>query len=116
MSISSNDSRSPFHPVHVGYLVTGLVLLGVSGTWALVVSGTVDSDQLGWLLPLLLVGAGVIGLVAGAAKGLSARRSRPEPTFAEADETAPLYATSDAPYDPFSPEPHDGSTQSGETR
>jgi len=55
-------------PVNIAYLVVGLVFLGIAGAWALVSSGAIDSNQLGWLLPLTLVGAGVIGLVAVAAR------------------------------------------------
>jgi len=62
------------HPLDVSYLVVGLVLLGIAGTWALRAADVVDSDQIGWLLPLVLVGAGVVGLVAFTAKGVSRRR------------------------------------------
>jgi hypothetical protein len=56
------------HPLNVTHLVIGLVLLGVSGLWA--------ADQAGWItdstyvLPVLLVGAGVIGLIAFALRGV----------------------------------------------
>ncbi len=59
------------HPLNVTHLVIGLVLLGVSGLWA--------ADQAGWItdstyvLPVLLVGAGVIGLVAFALRGVGKR-------------------------------------------
>jgi hypothetical protein len=68
MSSSSN------RPVNVSYLVVGLIFLGISGSWALQASGTVDTAQVQWLLPLVLVGAGIVGLVAFAAKGLSRGR------------------------------------------
>jgi hypothetical protein len=63
------------HPLNVSYLVVGLVFLGISGVWALRSAGLVDTGQLGWLLPLTLVGAGTVGLVAFAAKGLRGARS-----------------------------------------
>ena len=44
------------HPLNVGYLVVGLVFLGIAGSW-------------------LLRETGVIGLVAFAAKGVSERRN-----------------------------------------
>jgi len=59
------------HPVNVSYLVVGLVFLGIAGSWALRESGVVDVGEFQWLLPLTLVMAGVIGLVAFAAKGIS---------------------------------------------
>jgi hypothetical protein len=67
-----NDTTA--RPVNVGYLVVGLVFLGIAGVWALVTSGAVDSHQLGWLLPLTLVAAGAIGLVAIAARSLTRNR------------------------------------------
>jgi len=59
------------HPVNVSYLVVGLVFLGIAGSWALRESGVVNVGEVQWLLPLTLVMAGVIGLVAFAAKGIS---------------------------------------------
>ncbi|HZJ05904.1 MAG TPA: hypothetical protein VFD59_10585 [Nocardioidaceae bacterium] len=61
------------HPLNVSYLVVGLVFLGVSLSWALRESGVLDLGEAEWLLPLTLVAAGVIGLVAFAAKGFSTR-------------------------------------------
>ncbi len=61
------------HPLNVSYLVVGLVFLGLSGSWALRESGVVDLGDAEWLLPATLVVAGVIGLVAFAAKGVTGR-------------------------------------------
>lgn len=66
------------HPLNVTYLVVGLVFLGISGSWALRTAGLVDSHQIGWLLPTLLVVAGAVGLVASTAKGLSRSRQSDE--------------------------------------
>jgi hypothetical protein len=68
MSTNSSTVGDIRRPVNVAYLVLGLVFLGIAGAWALVAGGALDSNQLGWLLPLTLVGAGVIGLVALAAR------------------------------------------------
>jgi hypothetical protein len=62
------------HPLNVSYLVVGLVFLGISGAWALRTSGLVDTADVQWLIPLTLVVAGVVGLVAFAAKGLTRGR------------------------------------------
>ena len=63
------------HPLNVSYLVMGLVFLGIAGSWALRQSGLVDLGEVQWLLPLTLIVAGVVGLVAFAAKGLGARKT-----------------------------------------
>ena len=61
------------HPLNVTYLVVGLVFLGLAGSWALRASGLVVLEDADWLLPLMLVAAGVVGLVAAAAKSLRRR-------------------------------------------
>jgi hypothetical protein len=98
------STRSGGRPVNVGYLVVGLVFLGIAGVWALVQSGAVDSHQLGWLLPLTLVAAGAIGLVAIAARGLTRNRGGAVPVDAGDDwghddtEVHDLEAQAYAPY------------------
>lgn len=72
MSETMHDKSSP---VKVGYLVTGLVFIGLAGSWALSASGVVDDLTVSWLLPAILVGAGVIGLLAMLASGV--RRGSP---------------------------------------
>jgi len=59
------------HPLNISYLVVGLVFLGISGSWGLHQLGVVDLAGIHWLLPLILVVAGVIGLAAFAARGLT---------------------------------------------
>jgi hypothetical protein len=89
--MSTRDDSGPTHPLNVGYLVVGLVCLGIAGLWALHAADVVDTAQVGWLLPLTLLVAGIIGLVALAARGVT-RHPAPE------DET----------YDPYE-RPYDGS-------
>jgi hypothetical protein len=72
------------HPLNVSYLVVGLVFLGISGIWALRAAGVVDTDQLGWLLPLTLVGAGTVGVLALGARSIS--RGHGRDSAAEADD------------------------------
>ena len=83
-------------PLNVSYLVVGLIFLGISGSWALNASGAVDNADVQWLMPLVLVGAGVIGLVAFTAKGLTRGRGEAVPDEpgldlygAEPNETEP---------------------------
>lgn len=71
--------RTPItHPLNVSYLVVGLVFLGISGSWALRTAGIVDNQDVGWLLPLVLVTAGAVGLAGFAAKGISRTRDHEE--------------------------------------
>jgi hypothetical protein len=76
--MSTRDDSRLTHPLNVGYLVVGLVCLGIAGLWALHAADVVDTAQVGWLLPLTLVVAGVIGLVALAARGLTRRSGTDE--------------------------------------
>ena len=70
-----NDTR-----VKIGHLVSGLVFVGLAGSWALREGGVIGDVGVGWLLPAILVGAGVIGLLAMVAGTL--RRNRPQPVAA----------------------------------
>jgi hypothetical protein len=81
------------HPLNVSYLVVGLAFLGIAGSWALHESGVIDSVD--WLLPLTLVIAGGVGLVAFLAKGLRGDR-----TDASVAGTAYDESGADEPHDP----------------
>lgn len=87
MSEITNDdiTRGSARPVKVGYLVTGLVFIGLAGTWALSASGAVEGVTARWLFPAILVAAGVIGLLAMLASGV--RRDRPDVDTTESYET-----------------------------
>ena len=54
--------------VSVPHLVMGLVFLGLTGSWALHEVGVIESVQVQWLLPLVLVFAGAAGLLATVAR------------------------------------------------
>jgi hypothetical protein len=77
------------HPLNVSYLVIGLVFLGIAGSWALREADVIGTAEVEWLLPLTLVVAGAVGLVAFAARGLS--RSRADRGTSDQD----LYTTHD---------------------
>jgi hypothetical protein len=87
--MSTNDTIPNDTRVKVGHLVTGLVFLGIAGSWALHQAGAIGDVTVGWLFPVILVGAGVIGLLAMLAGGV--RRNRPAPSGPE--------TTTDDPHD-----------------
>lgn len=50
------------HDTDIVSLVAGLLFLGIVGTWALDAAALLPGSR-GWLLPLVLVAAGVAGLL-----------------------------------------------------
>ena len=94
------------HPLNVSYLVVGLVFLGISGSWALHASGAVDGSDTRWMVPAVLLLAGVVGLVAVAAKGL--RRGRSADDVPAYD---PYPATYDTGLEPAYDEPTEATTR-----
>jgi hypothetical protein len=73
------------HPLNVTYLVVGLVFLGIAGTWALRSAGLANTREMGWLIPLMLVSAGAVGLLGSTAKSL--RRTRRTDELDDPDDT-----------------------------
>jgi hypothetical protein len=57
------------HPLNVTHLTIGLILLGLSGIWAIEAAGWADGLDGTYLVPLLFIGAGVISLAAFALRG-----------------------------------------------
>lgn len=55
----------------VPHLVMGLVFLGLAGSWVLHEVGVIESVQVEWLLPLILVVAGAAGLLASLTRDIS---------------------------------------------
>lgn len=74
-NLNSHGMTGSTHPVSVAYLVVGLVFLGLAGSWALREAGVVDSGEARWALPLILVLAGLLGLLASVGKSLRRGRS-----------------------------------------
>ncbi len=66
--------------VKIPHLIFGLLLLGVAGVWALVVTEVITEDRLPMIVPALLIGAGVIGLAASLASSRN-RRQQQDSTF-----------------------------------
>jgi hypothetical protein len=55
-------------------MVVGIVFLGLAGAWLLREADVIDPDGFQWFLPVVLLGAGLAGLLAGLANGAFARR------------------------------------------
>ena len=54
--------RRMTHPVNVVHLVFGLIFLGITASWALQASNVINPEA-NWFLPLVLIAAGIGGLV-----------------------------------------------------
>ncbi|HET7735209.1 MAG TPA: hypothetical protein VFK52_04505 [Nocardioidaceae bacterium] len=78
MNTTDLDHRP--RPVKIGYLVVGLVFLGLSLTWLLNETEVIEPDGFAWLLPTILLGAGLTGLFASLGRGLLSRRTTPTET------------------------------------
>jgi hypothetical protein len=63
------------HPLDIGSLVFGLVFLGGVAVWGLFELDVLAADDTAWLLPGVLIAAGLVGTALAATKG---RRDRQE--------------------------------------
>lgn len=76
-------------PVSIAHLVFGLVFLGASVLWAVGAATGADAPDLALMAPIVLIGAGVVGLVGIVVNSRNARRrdlpaatTTPEPEYA----------------------------------
>lgn len=79
------------HSTDMVSLVAGVIFLGVAGTWALARLDLLAGVR-GWLLPVLLIAAGVIGLI-----GIRPRRQTAQ--VIDPDRTDPEDSPDDNPAD-----------------
>lgn len=92
--------------IKVGYLVTGLVFVGIATVWWLHNQGVVGTDGLTWLLPAILFGAGLAGVIATVLKGVTGRASREpasqtkDPTIEQSTVQSPAQSTAQSTTDP----------------
>jgi hypothetical protein len=70
------------HPVQTGPLVIGLVFLGIVAVWAAFEADLVSRDDAAWIIPLVLVAAGGLGIVLAALRPARTRRQEPVPEYA----------------------------------
>lgn len=61
----------------VPHLVFGLLFLGIAGIWALGTTGAISGERLTVLAPVVLIAAGLIGLVASLAGNRNRRTDHP---------------------------------------
>jgi hypothetical protein len=78
-------------PVSIAHLVFGLIFLGASVLWAIGAGTGADAPDMALMAPIVLIGAGVIGLVGIVVNGRNARR-RQEALLQAAPDTTPEYA------------------------
>jgi len=64
------------HPLNISSLVVGLIFLGLAGAWALRTADIIDAEATRWILPLLLVAAGAVGLAAAIIRGVQCSKNR----------------------------------------
>lgn len=57
------------HPLNITHLTLGVLLLGISGLWLANEAGWTDGIESNYLVPLLFIGAGLIGLLAFGLRG-----------------------------------------------
>lgn len=80
----------PDHRVKVAHLVFGLIFLGVAAIWSLVATEVITGDRLTITVPVLIIGAGVIGLVATLASSRNRRHLQSDLTHDRQDSYAPV--------------------------
>jgi hypothetical protein len=70
--------RRGWHDTDVTSLVFGLLFLGVAVVWALVETDVVSWPDASGFFPVLLLVAGVVGLLSSVRRGRRSRRDEPE--------------------------------------
>ena len=83
--------NTPARPVSIAHLVFGLIFLGAAVLWAVGAATGADAPDLALMVPIILIGAGVIGLVAMV---VNARRRDSQPLDAH---HAPEITTATSP-------------------
>jgi len=66
----AEERRGGLHPLQTGYLVVGLLALGVALLWLLTEQGVVEVADGGIAFSVVLITAGAVGLVASLGRAL----------------------------------------------
>lgn len=78
------------HPLDIASLVFGLIFLGIVAAWGLFELDVVSGADSAWILPMVLIGAGALGVVLAATKE---RRTRRPAGNLYTDDTDDTYVT-----------------------
>jgi hypothetical protein len=62
------------HPLDIAPLVFGLIFLGIVAAWGLFELDVVSGGDAAWILPIVLIASGALGIVLAATKDRRARR------------------------------------------
>jgi hypothetical protein len=102
------------HPLEITPLVFGLVFLGIVAGWALFETGVLTGASTAWVLPVVLIAAGALGLVLAAVRP----RQTTGPEYPGLDDTATQVAptTTPEPTEPTEPAEPTGATENEEHR
>ncbi|HEX4189576.1 MAG TPA: hypothetical protein VHZ06_01170 [Marmoricola sp.] len=74
--MSEMNQTTPRRAMSVPHLVMGLIFLGIAGVWLISEAGEDHVHRLGAGIAVVLIGAGVIGLLASLANARSAKARR----------------------------------------
>ncbi len=71
-----SKTRTPAgrHTANVVSLVAGLLFCGIAFSWMLITSGVLSTSDLAWIVPVLLMGAGIAGVVASIGRNKKGQR------------------------------------------
>ena len=67
------DPDSPFHPLQTGYLVVGLLAIGLALMWLLTERGVMDVGDGGVAFSVVLIVSGLVALAASLGRSLRRR-------------------------------------------
>jgi hypothetical protein len=81
------------HPLEIAPLVFGLVFLGVVAVWGLFELEVVDRADAAWILPIVLITAGALGILLAATRPGRTQRTEYSPAPQPIDPSPPETTT-----------------------
>jgi len=101
------------HPLEITPLVFGLVFLGTVAAWSLFELDVVSRSDAGWILPIVLIGAGALGVLLAATKPRRSREGHDTTLVAPEPWPTQTYAEPAQTYAEPSPAPQTGTGYRG---